>query len=174
MEQRASVVFFRAVNVGGRQTFQPSKLARDLAHLDVVSIGSAGTFVIRNSIPEAKLREEILRRLQFRPDMIICPAREVLALTGADAFRAVPPGDGLQRFVTVLEQAPRSLSPLPLDQPAGDKWEVRLAAIVGRFVLSFRRKGAIYSNAVVENRLGISATTRNWNTFAAVWKALSP
>ena len=34
----SSVVFFRAVNVGGHQKFQPGKLAKELAEFDVVNI----------------------------------------------------------------------------------------------------------------------------------------
>ena len=43
----AFVVFLRAVNVGGHQTFRPSVLAKELSEYDVVNIGAAGTFVVR-------------------------------------------------------------------------------------------------------------------------------
>lgn len=46
----ASVVFLRGVNVGGHKAFQPSAVARDLADLDVVNIGAAGTFVVRKPV----------------------------------------------------------------------------------------------------------------------------
>ena len=46
----ASVVFFRAVNVGGHQKFQPSVLAKKLADFGVVNIGAAGTFVVRKNV----------------------------------------------------------------------------------------------------------------------------
>lgn len=41
------VVFMRGVNVGGRNAFRPAVLAADLAALEVVSIGAAGTFVVK-------------------------------------------------------------------------------------------------------------------------------
>ena len=66
----ASVVFFRAVNVGGHQTFQPGLLAKELADLEVVNIGAAGTFVVRQNVSAVKLRDEIVRRLLFRPELI--------------------------------------------------------------------------------------------------------
>ena len=46
----SAVVFFRAVNVGGHQTFQPGKLAKELAEFGVVNIGAAGTFVVRENV----------------------------------------------------------------------------------------------------------------------------
>jgi len=76
----SSVVFFRAVNVGGYQTFQPGKLAKELAQFDVVNIGAAGTFVVREKLSDAKLRDEILGRLRFKPELMICSGRDVLAL----------------------------------------------------------------------------------------------
>lgn len=47
----ASIVFLRAVNVGGHKSFRPSALAAQVAALDVVSIGAAGTFVVRARDP---------------------------------------------------------------------------------------------------------------------------
>jgi len=168
----SSVVFFRAVNVGGHQKFQPGKLARDLAAFGVVNIGAAGTFVVRENVSEAKLRGEILRRLPFEPELMICPARDVLTLAGGNWFGNAPAGKGVGRFVSVLQKAPCLKPPLPIEQPAGAKWEVRIVTVAGRFALSVRRLGQTYSNAVVEKHLGVPATTRNWNTIEAICDVL--
>lgn len=50
------VVLLRGVNVGGHRTFRPTTLAKQLAHLDAVNIGAAGTFVIRRSCGPAAHR----------------------------------------------------------------------------------------------------------------------
>ena len=63
----ASVVFFRAVNVGGHQRFQPSILAKQLADFGVVNVGAAGTFVVRQNVGQATLRAEILRDSRSSP-----------------------------------------------------------------------------------------------------------
>jgi uncharacterized protein (DUF1697 family) len=62
--------------------------------------------------------------------------------------------------------------PLPLEQPAGAKWEARIVVVTGRFALSVRRLGQTYSNAVVEKHLGVPATTRNWNTIETIREVL--
>ena len=93
-----SVVFFRAVNVGGHQKFQPGKLAKELAAFGVVNIGAAGTFVMRENVSETKLRGEVLRRLPFEPELMICPARDVLALARGNWFADAPAGKDLGRF----------------------------------------------------------------------------
>jgi uncharacterized protein (DUF1697 family) len=172
----SSVVFFRAVNVGGHQKFQPSVLAKKLADFGVVNIGAAGTFVVREPVTAAKLRAEIHRQLPFQPELIICPAREVITLARSDPFRKKPAGIDTVSYVTILQKALKNLPALPLEQPSGKKWEVRVFGVSGRFVLSFwqrQQKGILYPNAVVEKQFGVSATTRNWNTIAAIAEALA-
>lgn len=164
----SSVVFFRAVNVGGHQRFQPGRLAQELAKFDVVNIGAAGTLVVRGQVSQAKLRDEILHRLSFAPDLMICSSRDVLALARGNWFGDAPAGKDLGRFVSVLQTTPRTKPPLPIEQPAGANWELRIIAIIGRFALSVRRIGQTYSNAVVEKHLGVPATTRNWNTIETI------
>ena len=43
----ASVVFLRAINVGGGNLCKPAQLAKDLKKFDIVNIGAVGTFVVR-------------------------------------------------------------------------------------------------------------------------------
>ena len=161
-------MFFRAVNVGGHQTFQPARLARELGHFGLVNIGAAGTFVVRENLTPTKLRQEILRRLPFKPELIICPATEVVALARGDWFHGAPGGKDVGRFVTVLLKAPRAKPTLPIEEPASKAWEVRIVGIKGRFALSVRRIGKTYSNAVVEKHIGVPGTTRNWNTIESI------
>jgi uncharacterized protein (DUF1697 family) len=168
----ASVVFFRAVNVGGHQRFQPSVLAKQLAEFGVINVGAAGTFVVRQNVRQATLRAEILRRLPFKPELVICPTRDVLALIRRDPFQDAPDETkDLRHYVTVMTKVSRTLPPLPLEKPAGKKWEVKLIAITGRFALSLwhrQTNGILYPNAVVEKHFGIPATTRNWNTITTI------
>jgi uncharacterized protein (DUF1697 family) len=172
LSHMASVVFFRAVNVGAHQRFQPALLAKDLAEFGVVNIGAAGTFVVRQNVSPAKLRAEILRRLPFQPELMICPAREVLALARGKWFEVAPAGKDLGRFVSVLAKIPRAKPPLPIEQPAGPQWEVRVVATRGRFAVSVRRLGETYSNPVVEKHFALPATTRNWNTIEKICEVL--
>ena len=71
----ASVIFFRAVNVGGHQKFQPSQLAKELVPFGVVNIGAAGTFVVRENVSPAKLQNEISSGVPFKPELMICLGR---------------------------------------------------------------------------------------------------
>lgn len=172
----ASVVFLRASNVGGHRTFSPAAFVRELAHLDAVNLGAAGTFVIRAAVDEDSLRAEIARRLPFETEILIVDGDELVALLDTDAFVDLDRLDGVKRHFTVIGHAPKREVSLPLDRPANDAWEVRVVAVVGRCVLSVQRKvgpvAKVYPNAVVEKELGVVATTRNWNTLGSIVKLL--
>jgi len=103
---------------------------------------------------------------------MICPARDVIALQRSNPFQDAPDETkDLRHYVTVMTKVPRTLPPLPLEKPAGKKWEVKLIGITGRFALCLWRRqtnGILYPNAVVEKQFAIPATTRNWNTIVAI------
>jgi uncharacterized protein (DUF1697 family) len=167
----ASVVFLRGVNVGGHRTFRPGVLARELAAFDAVNVGAAGTFVVRTAVGPTTLRAELLRRLPFEAEVMICPARDVLKLAREEPFPDEPSGAGVGRFVSVLAKRPRTLPPFPICRPAGDDWQVQVVGVSGRFALSLRRPmgpRVVYPNEVVEKNFGVPATTRNWDTVLAI------
>jgi uncharacterized protein (DUF1697 family) len=169
----ALVVFLRGVNVGGHKTFRPAALAKELAVLDVVNVGAAGTLVVRAAIGQTALKSELQRRLPFEADMMICRAADVLGL--ASAFRGVRIDKDLRRFVSVMAKAPRTLPRFPLTRPDGAQWQVKIVGVSGPFALSlWRRAGKtlIYPNEVVEKHFGVPTTTRNWNTIETVFSIL--
>lgn len=171
----ASVVFFRAANVGGHQVFQPSQLARALVAFSVVSVGAAGTFVVRASVSPARLRAQILRHLPFTPEMMIHPASAISELLAAPPFPAAPRGKDVKLFVTVLACPPKPAPKLPLVFPETGPWEIQFFRLIGPFLLSVRRPGNrnLYPNAVAEKLLGIPASTRNWNTIETIGRQLA-
>jgi uncharacterized protein (DUF1697 family) len=169
------VAFMRGVNVGTAKRFQPSLLAKDLAHLGVSNLGAAGTFIIRGTLGESPLRAEFLRRLPFACEIMVCQGRDLLKLAAAEPFPDSPPDPDLRRFVSILAKRPRKQPPLPWSCPAGDQWQVKLVGVSGRFVLCYwRRMGrsSLEPNGIVEKHFGVSATTRNWNTIVRLCAAL--
>jgi uncharacterized protein (DUF1697 family) len=161
------LVFLRGANVGGHRKFRPSLLARELSHLGVSSVGAAGTFVVRGALGGSALRALIQKKLPFEPEVLICPARELLGLTRPDPFGDKPHEKGARRFVSVMEKPLRKPPRLPLLQPAGPKWEVQVVAVRGRFALCLwlrRGRAILYPNQVVEKCFDVRATTRGWDT----------
>jgi uncharacterized protein (DUF1697 family) len=188
------VVFLRAVNVGGANRCQPALIAKELSKFGVVNIGAVGTFVVREDVSESALRAAIAKKLPFKCEIMICPARDLIKLASKNPFSRQPSGPDITRFVSVLARplhaAVRSdshqtskikpqtsqLPPLPLSLPSEDDWLLKIIAIENRFVLGLYRRQmkAISYLGKIEKQLGVPVTTRNWNTIEKVAKILRP
>src|SRR6476620_12016484 len=168
------VVFLRAVNVGRTNLCRPALLAKQLSKFGVVNIGAVGTFVVRENVSESALRAAIVKKLPFKCEIMICPARDILKLAKRDPFARQPSGPDITRFVNVLARPLRAPPSLPLSLPAHDDWLLKIIAIENRFVLGVYRRQmkAISYLGKVEKQLGVPATTRNWNTIKKVVQIL--
>jgi uncharacterized protein (DUF1697 family) len=188
----ASVVFLRAVNVGKTNRCQPALIAKQLAKFGVVNIGAVGTFVVRKDVSESILRAALVRKLPFKCEIMICPARDIIKLAGKDPFSGQPSGPNITRFVSVTARPLRAgirsdsrqtsnikpqtsqLPSLPLSLPSDD-WLLKIIAIQNRFVLGLYRRQmkAIGYLGKIEKQFGVPVTTRSWNTIERIAKILS-
>jgi len=168
------VVFLRAVNVGKANRCQPVQIAKELAKFGLVNIGAVGTFVVREDVSESVLRNAIAKKLPFKCEIMICPARDIMNLASKDPFSQQPSGPDITRFVNVLHKRPRALPSLPLSLPSDDDWLLKIIAIQDRFVLGLYRRQmkAISYLGKIEKLLGVPATTRSWNTIGRIAKIL--
>lgn len=170
----ALVVLLRGVNVGGHRTFRPTVLAKELADLDVVNIGAAGTFVIRQPVTQARLRAELACRLPFEAEIMICRGRDILGLMSHRHFAGQPERPDIVRFLSVLSRNPRSVPAPPVRLPASGKWLLKILGRKHRFVFGVyrRRMKAIGYLGEIDRLFGVPATTRNWNTITTIAKVL--
>jgi uncharacterized protein (DUF1697 family) len=172
-----SVVFLRAVNVGSTNRCQPAVIAKQLAKFGVVNIGAVGTFVVREEVSESTLRAAIGKKLPFKCEIMICPARDIIKLASKDPFSRQPSGSDITRFVSVAAKPVRLPLPLrfPLNLPSDDDWLLKVIAIEGRFVLGLYRRQikAISYLGKIEKLLGVALTNRNWTTIQKVVQILN-
>jgi uncharacterized protein (DUF1697 family) len=170
------VVFLRAVNVGGTNLCRPASIAKELAKFDIVNIGAVGTFVVRKNVSEPALRAAIARKLPFKCEIMICPAKAVVDLVKKDSFARQPSGPEITRFVSVLHKLPRKRLPfpLPLNLPSDKDWLLKIITIQNRFVLGLYRRQmkAISYLGKIEKLLGVPVTTRSWSTIEKIAKIL--
>jgi len=164
----SSVVFMRAVNVAGHKAFRPSLLAKEIAHLGVINVGAAGTFIVPGRVAQKAIRAEFVRRLPFEAELIFCRGSDLLEMAASNPF---PDVKDLRRFVTTMSRLPEEVPELPLCHPVGERWEVKIIGVSGVFALSLWRrlgKSFVDPTGVVEKSLGVRATTRNWNTILKI------
>jgi uncharacterized protein (DUF1697 family) len=170
----ALVVFLRGVNVGGHRTFRPSILARELSDYGVANVGAAGTFVVRKPGPRAKFRAELLRKLPFEAEVVLCDGRDLLRLERGNPFGSEPSRPEIVRFVSILSKANRGLASIPCTLPPSGEWFVRLIGSKNRFVFGVYRRHmkTIGYLGQIDKLFGVPATTRNWNTIVAIVRIL--
>jgi uncharacterized protein (DUF1697 family) len=143
-------------------------------------------------VSESALRTAIAKKLPFKCEIMICPAKQIVDLTRRDPFAGQSSNPNITRFVSVLANHPRNLRsslhqtsnlkpqtsqlpPLPFSLPSDNNWLLKIIAIQGRFVLGVYRRQmkAITYLDKIEKLLGVPATTRNWNTIQKVASILS-
>ncbi len=170
----ALVVLLRGVNVGGHRTFRPAVLAAQLQHLGAVNIGAAGTFVIRQPVSRTALRAELVRRLPFETEIMICEGREIVRLVSRPHFVGQPVSRDITRFVSVMARRPKEAPALPLQIPATGPWDVQVVAREDRLLVGqYRRQMKAISHLGMLDRLfGVPLTTRNWNTMTTIARVL--
>jgi uncharacterized protein (DUF1697 family) len=170
----ALVVFLRGVNVGGHRIFRPSILARELSEYDVVNIGAAGTFVVHKPQSRAKFQAALLPKLPFKADVMLCNGRDLLRLETMNPFGTQPSPPDVVRFVSIFSKADAVRASLPVSFPSDGQWLVRLMAGEGQFVFGMYRRHmkTIGYLGQIDRLCGAPATTRNWNTIAAILRIL--
>jgi uncharacterized protein (DUF1697 family) len=170
----ALVVFLRGVNIGGHRTFRPSVLARELSEYDVVNVGATGTFIVRKPQSRAKFRAALLPKLPFEADVMLCDGRELLRLETENPFGTQPSPPDVVRFVSILSKAGAVRASLPVSFPSDGPWLVRVMASEGQFVFGMYRRHmkTIGYLGQIDKLYGTPATTRNWNTIAAILRIL--
>jgi len=168
------VVLLKGVNVGGHRSFRPSDLAKGLKRFDVVSIGAAGTFIVRSRVGRTEIRAEIERRLPFHADVVICRGSEILGLVSRDPFADGTPEPDIIRFVSVMLRRRTVTAHLPLTLPAEGDWCVQVLGAQDRFIWGLHRREmrAISYLGRLEKAVGAPLTTRGWNTFLAIGRLL--
>jgi len=172
----ALVVLLRGINVGGHGILRPRILAKKLSLYDAVSVGAAGTLVVRNPGPRSEFLSHL--RLELPPETVVaaCDSRALMRLERQIPFNDEPRRADLVQFVTVLSSAAKRKVPVPLHIPKDGEWFVRIIGARGRLVYGVYRRHmkTIGSLGQIDEIFGAPATTRSWSTMLAVLRILKP
>jgi uncharacterized protein (DUF1697 family) len=170
----ALVTLLRGVNVGGHQTFRPTRLAHELRRFDVVNVGAAGTFVVRQPGARRDFRAALVKKLPITTQIVMCEGRDLLRLENSNPFGETPAEPGVTRFVSFLSKRGGARPTLPISLPPGENWLVRVVASTDRFVFGEYRRHmkTIGYLGQLDKLFGAPMTTRNWNTIRAIQRVL--
>jgi uncharacterized protein (DUF1697 family) len=166
----AYVAMLRGVNVGGNSLkMQWLRGACEAMGLrDVRTYLQSGNIVFSSTLGAAKLaamlKAAIDQQTRLPVPVIVRSAKEMAALVGACPFLKRKAIDASKLHVTFLGDVPKQPDIARLDKLAGARDEYRLEPREVFLHCPINYGETKLSNTGIEKALGVSATTRNWNT----------
>jgi uncharacterized protein (DUF1697 family) len=164
------VAFFRAVNLGGRKATSAElrALAADLGLDAARTLLQSGNLVFRSARTgdelEAQIERTFAARFGFASDVLVRTGKQWRAVLAANPHAEMAERDPSHLVVMALKAAPERTAVAALQ--AAIQGPETIAA-VGRELFIAYPDGigdSKLTNAVVERRLGVRGTARNWNT----------
>jgi len=166
----AYVAMLRGVNVGGN----PLKMAwlreacEAMGLRDVRTYLQSGNIVLSSPLGAAKLaamlKETIDRQTRLPVPVIIRSAKDMAGIVGGNPFLKRKAIDASKLHVTFLGDTPKQPDITRLDKLAGTRDEYHFARREIFLHCPINYGETKLSNTALEKTLGVSATTRNWNT----------
>jgi uncharacterized protein (DUF1697 family) len=170
------IALLRGINVSGQRLIKMGDLKRVFESLGLRRVQTyiqSGNVLFESDEAEAPLRQRIEQEIEavfgFAVPVVLRTAGELAQILAGCPWAA---GD---RYVALLAEAP---SQAGIDRLLAYKSEIDEFRIAGREVYLLLRQGAgrtKLTNNLLEQKLGVAATTRNWQTLqklAAMGKAM--
>ena len=170
------VAFLRAINVGGRAVVKMTDLR---TAFERAGCRQVRTFIASGNVVfdapatlpgalKARVAKELLNLFGKQPGVCYRTLDEIDALVAKDPFAKHLGDKTKMRFVAFMDRVPDKVPKLPMRL---EKECVEIAGIhaAEMLILSWRTPRGMFGfpNACVE-ALGVTATTRNWNTVARI------
>jgi uncharacterized protein (DUF1697 family) len=165
------VSMLRAVNVGGTSRIKMDALRavyESIGLKDVRTLLQSGNVVFRSSIAAReqlvkRIRQEIERQLELEVEVILRTLAEIASIVERGPVLS-PHADKAKLLVMFLSAVPDAAA-----QAALVKWHKgpEMLELRGPEIYLYYPNGvgrSKLSNAVIENKLDVSGTSRNWNT----------
>jgi hypothetical protein len=151
-------------------------LAKKLGAYDVVSVGAAGTFVVRKPGSHATFLAELRRKLPFKTAVAACDGSDLIRLEMENPFGAEPLRPDHVRFLSILSKPGSGEASVPIEIPGTGEWIVRIIGSKDRFVFGVYRRHmkTIDYLGQIDRLFGAPAATRSWNTILSVLLIIRP
>ncbi|MCB9786900.1 MAG: DUF1697 domain-containing protein [Deltaproteobacteria bacterium] len=172
----AWVALLRAINVGGRNRVPMAELRALLGELglgEVRTLKQTGNVVFQSDREraaglEAMLEDAVAERMGVRTDFFVRSAAQWREIVAANPFPEAAERDPGHLVMLALKRAPEVDAVAALEAAISGRELVRAD---GAHLYAWYRDGigrSKLTNALIERKLGVSSTGRNWNTVLAL------
>jgi uncharacterized protein (DUF1697 family) len=168
---REYVSLLRGINVGGKTLRMDGllKVYESLGLRDVKSYIQSGNVLFNEkNVDVESVKEELQNRIRSRfgldVTVIIRKRGELQGIIERNPFIASGGGEPKRMYVTFMEESPKGEPPQSLRSDTNAKDDFRM---IGTEIYLYCPGGygkTVFSNSFFEKKLGVRATTRNWNT----------
>lgn len=166
------IALLRGINVSGQKIIKMEMLRKVLAELDFQNISTyiqSGNIIFESAVDDPNLLEQQIAQKIEEHFGFVVPVRittldELKTIAAENPFASENLADPTQPYVTFLSDEPAAgnLEQLKLVDFQGDRFVSRSRVLY----LWYARSAADtkLSNAVIEKKLQLKATSRNWKT----------
>jgi uncharacterized protein (DUF1697 family) len=162
MAEHSWVALLRGINVGGRNMVPMAELRLLFEQNGCGAVSSyiqSGNVLFTSEAPDlTKLEEAVEHTFGVSSPIVLRTSEELARLAGSHPFGA----DTSQTYVAFLGQAPADASVLDSLDFVPDRLEVAGSDVYLQYPNGVQ--GSRLTGAVLERRLGVTATLRNWRT----------
>jgi len=170
------VSMLRAVNVGGTSVIKMDALRavyEGMGLMDVRTLLASGNVVFRSGLKDRaqlvkRIMQEIERRFGLQVEVVVRTLAELESLVERGPVLS-PRADTAKLLVMFLAGVPDAAAQAALVKWHKDSKLPEMLELRGPEIYLYYTNGVGRSkltNAVIENKLGVAGTSRNWNTLA--------
>ncbi len=171
------VAFLRGINVGGHKIIKMEGLAKIFSSFgfkDVATFIASGNVIFESTEKDSntlrkKIEDGLKKKLGYEVVTLVRTIDEISALAALDPFRKTNIKGITRTYITFLLEEPDATSAKAIMELCSD---IEAFWIKGTEVFSMVRKDTskkpLFSNLMIEKKLGMSATTRDSNTLEKI------
>lgn len=166
------IVFLRGINVSGQKKIKMIDLKAHLQELNFRNIQTyvqSGNVIFQHGVRtpkqlENEIEKKILEKYGFHVPTLVILSSELESVLNNNPFLNEPDKDPSRMYVTFLFEIPKSQLVGKIEY---ERYSPEQCVLAGKIIYLFSPGGygrAKMNNNFFENKLKVSATTRNWKT----------
>lgn len=165
------VAFLRGINVGGHNLIKMDVLK---SHFELPGIANIATYIqsgnvlfdseeTNEGILAATIDKQLTAKLGYKVPIVLRGTKELKSVIKNNPFDDIKPEDTVKLYVTFLSAVPLLAVRGSLAMYATDTEDARL---IKRevYICTDNYSKTRLNNTLIEKKLGVTATTRNWAT----------
>ncbi|SDN73260.1 Uncharacterized conserved protein, DUF1697 family [Paenibacillus sp. yr247] len=166
------IALLRGINVSGQKIIKMDKLRsifESMGYQNVITYIQSGNVIFDCEEDDAavvrdRIVSELISQLTFDIPVVIRTVEELRKVVELTPHKMINTEENEQRYITFLSQAATDAAIAKLESFQNDVDEFRVKGLTVYLLIRKNYGESKFNNNFLEKKLGVSATTRNWET----------